>query len=441
MSLTLINLISEQTVPNLLPALAFEQLDRIVNVLSTESFESQRRRLEEAVHDGWQLLRRERALPAFETIILKSESPTVEETRRRVLKAMLDVEADYVVNYTGGTKNMSIGAYDAANITGSATIYCDTPEGFLDGHTGSMPPHLSMAELAPKLDVKLLLAAHGLFAKRDYHFTKASSAVAKFGEACFRLYQEQPALLRQFRAAWRKHCTEGKNRPNAADVARVETQPVPMADKPELAKVLDLAVRCEFLKRDGQELRVNFTTARVPVAKLKRLESVLTDLDGGIFEAVVFHKLGAGRYFSSFLRGVRPAGKTQTADFGESDFLAYSPETVSLTLISCKTTPPRLEHLESLLARKAKLGGRFAATLVCMEHEGAPHFATEQERGRLRSEKLQQLRVLGMQGAFADQLDEVFRVESAGSAQVGETGGSVRASVHGAESGNMASLP
>jgi predicted ATPase len=81
-------------------------------------------------------------------------------------------------------------------------------------------------------------------------------------------------------------------------------------------------------------------------------------------------------------------------------------------LISCKTSPPRLEHLESLLARKAKFGGRFATTLVCMEHEGSPQNATQGMRDHQRSDKLQQLRLLGMQGAFADQLDEIFQIES-----------------------------
>src|ERR1035437_8914720 len=227
MPITLINLISEQTVPNLLPALALKEVERVVNVLSSDAFKPHVRRLEESIDDGWRVLHRKSALPRFESIVINSESPTVEQTRNRILKTMLEVESSFVVNYTGGTKNMSIGAYHAADITGSATIYCDTPRQFLDGGPGPMPEHQSMAKLAPQLDVQLMLAAHGLFPKRDYFLTQERNAVSKFGEAAFRLYQEQPNLLRQFRATWRRHCTAGKNRPNGADVARVEVETVP----------------------------------------------------------------------------------------------------------------------------------------------------------------------------------------------------------------------
>ena len=410
MTTTLINLISEQTVPNLLPALALKDVDCVVNVVSSDAFKPHVRRLEEAIDVGWKTLHRNRALPRFESIFINSESPTVEQTRNRILKRILDLEGAYVVNYTGGTKNMSIGAYHAADITGSATIYCDTPRQFIDGGTGLMPDFLSMSELAIQLDVQLMLAAHGLFPKRDYFFTRERNAVSKFGEAAFLLYQGQPNLLRQFRAIWRKYCVAGKNRPNISDVARVEAETIPMGDEPLLADFLEQAVRCGLLKRSSNGLRIDFGHALVAFEKQKRLERVLADLEGGVFEAVVLHKLKASRRFTSFLHGVRPAGATQTADFGESDFIAYSPETLSLTLISCETSPPRLEHLESLLARKAKFGGRFATSLVCMEHEGAPHYATQETRDHQRSEKLQQLRLLGMQGAFGDQLDEILQV-------------------------------
>lgn len=101
--------------------------------------------------------------------------------------------------------------------------------------------------------------------------------------------------------------------------------------------------------------------------KIQRLQFVLTQLDGGAFEGYVHNCLEHSSRFSRFIHGLMPAGATESADFGETDFLAFEPSATGLTLITCKSSPPSLEHLESVLARKNKLGGRFARAMLCVE--------------------------------------------------------------------------
>ncbi len=69
-----------------------------------------------------------------------TEMPSIPETSRAVIRAMQEAKADAlapVVNFTGGTKLMSIGAYEAALREESVSLYVDTDHRqFIDGHTG-----------------------------------------------------------------------------------------------------------------------------------------------------------------------------------------------------------------------------------------------------------------------------------------------------------------
>jgi hypothetical protein len=68
-------------------------------------------------------------------------------------------------------------------------------------------------------------------------------------------------------------------------------------------------------------------------------------------------------------------------------------------LISCKSTPPKLEHLESLLSRKAKFGGLFAKTMLCVERTWGL-----QSEQTLRS----QCKSLGIRCAIGEEIADVL---------------------------------
>jgi hypothetical protein len=89
-------------------------------------------------------------------------------------------------------------------------------------------------------------------------------------------------------------------------------------------------------------------------------------LEGDAFEIYVQICLKKSRRFTHYFHSVQPKSASETPDFGETDFLAFDPKELSLTLITCKSSPPSLEHLESVLARKEKFGGRFTKGLLCV---------------------------------------------------------------------------
>src|SRR5438067_857322 len=106
-SLALIQLISEQTMQNLVPLLALKPA-HVVH-LSTPKTAARSAQIVEAA-------RQANVIIELESIRL-SEMPSIPETSRAVLRAIVAAREAHqipVINFTGGTKLMSIGAYEAA---------------------------------------------------------------------------------------------------------------------------------------------------------------------------------------------------------------------------------------------------------------------------------------------------------------------------------------
>jgi hypothetical protein len=130
MALGLIQLISEQTMQNLLPLLALKP-DKAFH-LSTPKTAARSVHIVGAA-------RQAEVASAAENIRL-SEMPSIPETSRAVIRAIAEAKGQGftpVVNFTGGTKLMSIGAYEAALREQVVSLYVDTDhQQFVDGHTG-----------------------------------------------------------------------------------------------------------------------------------------------------------------------------------------------------------------------------------------------------------------------------------------------------------------
>jgi hypothetical protein len=107
--------------------------------------------------------------PALETVAL-SAMPAMPETFR-VIKAAIQQARGAgqtpVVNFTGGTKLMSIGAYAAALDQKALSLYVDTSDAlFVDGRTadglaGLLEDDFSFTPLRSLLTVGCVAAAHG----------------------------------------------------------------------------------------------------------------------------------------------------------------------------------------------------------------------------------------------------------------------------------------
>jgi len=161
MPLTLIQLISEQTVPNLLPILRLRP-DRLVH-LTTPKTSARANHLRAAAQAAG-------LKPDVEVIEL-SAMPGVSETHHAVRESLLqarDADGEAAVNFTGGTKLMSIGAYSAALREKAPSLYVDTQDScFVDGATSPRMAELlendwSFTPIRKQLRVDILAIATAL---------------------------------------------------------------------------------------------------------------------------------------------------------------------------------------------------------------------------------------------------------------------------------------
>lgn len=137
---TLIQLVSEQTMQNLLPAMAL-QPECVVH-LCTPRMQS----VSEA------LVRAYKAAGVITEVhsVPLGEMPGLQDTAAAVRGVFRDFESP-VVNFTGGTKLMSISAHATASVAKVPSLYVDTASGcFVDGGTA---PGLS--ELLPGASLRL----------------------------------------------------------------------------------------------------------------------------------------------------------------------------------------------------------------------------------------------------------------------------------------------
>lgn len=137
---TLIQLVSEQTMQNLLPAMALRP-ERIVHLCTPR------------MQDVSEALSRAYCAAGLSThveVVRMGTMPGLRETAE-AFHGVFRKFGDAIVNFTGGTKLMSIGAYAAASVAKKPSFYVDTASGcFVDG--GTAP---GLAEVFPGCNLGL----------------------------------------------------------------------------------------------------------------------------------------------------------------------------------------------------------------------------------------------------------------------------------------------
>ena len=157
----LIQLVSEQTLPNILPALVLRPAKLIL--CPTRRTEPQAQAIRRAL---------EKAGLVFDLRILPlTENPEIQETGAAIRQAIHESTAEGltpVVNFTCGTKLMGLGAFVAALNTKSASLYVDSDQHrFIDGNTGPLTTLLSDSYAALRtaesaLTLEIMALAHGI---------------------------------------------------------------------------------------------------------------------------------------------------------------------------------------------------------------------------------------------------------------------------------------
>lgn len=385
---TLIQLVGDQTVQNLLPAMALRP-SRIVQLRSRDAipvsprFETAARNFALAIDD----LRHEEGFgdyhPEIETIILNDTSPRIPDVRSAISK-VLATSSDAVVNVTGATKMMSIGAHQAAVAMNVPALYCDTQEKrFVDAESGSPLMAIpTFEETADLLSVPLLMAAHGKpFA--DWSSEEITSGLLDFGRANFEVRRDHWDSCAPFFDGVRNwfFCERGKFPKNTDTLKRLVSTPLPATDvSGKLSPVLRTATTAGLIVAKGDKYYLNCKANQREVARIGNL------LIGTWLELAILDLLKGHPYLRFPLWSVAPRD-TRVTDFGEMDIVCVDLRLAGLHYISCKSTlsGQALEHLEAVGDRAHRVGGTFAgATLAVFSSLPDQASAIERYAKRLR---------------------------------------------------------
>ncbi|MBX2929801.1 MAG: DUF1887 family protein [Saprospiraceae bacterium] len=355
--MTLLQLLSNQTLQNLLPIIAL-QPERVLSVASRGGFlntSDMIKRAYDKLREKHGDLREVEFLPYKETA---SQTPDVQEAQEVALK-YANQYPDLCVNFTGATKMMSIGAYLVAKDKGLPTYYCDTQSGWIvAGGTGTEQEQIDIGSIFDKLDVEVILEAYGKSLGKHWRSQPRTDAEIAFGKTAFSLVQGQQYYFHRFIHSVRKSAEPGT--------------PLPVAPNAAVEAFLHQALALGYLERNASgayilPFREVYKDAK---AKNDHKDHMLAHLDGFPFEYYVYDLVRHSTRYAAPLSNVEPVG--DPISFGEVDIICVDKKDKGLACISCKGSnlgAQKLEHLESFVQRANTLGGSFSKKILCVASE------------------------------------------------------------------------
>jgi hypothetical protein len=304
--------------------------------------------------------------PEFETRTIAESSPSVEASMAEVKAALRAAHSPAVVNFTGGTKLMSIGAWRAAGEAGTPTLYCDTqcsrfelerwPAGF------SIPP---FEQVVAGLDVPVALAAHGLKADR-LKSEHPDGAMIALSHELQRAWVEHEEETNEYFTLLRQQVHPNGRDLRKSDVERVLASGLPPAP-PALSRVLELAQEAQLIEQVGELWRFKVPARLNTDQKVRAVQDAHQMLEGGWFEIVVHERMKSCGRFLDVRMNV--TSRDQHVSFGENDVVAVDLKRMALTFVSCKSTDVHikpLEHVYSVRQRAVEFGGSHAGAVLCI---------------------------------------------------------------------------
>jgi hypothetical protein len=389
--LGLIQLLGEETMPGVLPMLSFRATG--VTHIVSRSFERHVVHVLRAAELG------QAAPPLAErSVLVLSEMPSMAETHQAVNEAIAAFQRKGmrpIVNFTGGTKLMSIGAFRAASAAAVASFYVDGDHGlFSDGQTGPdlheiLPGSLDLRTLTGRLSVRLLTTAHGCEMKGKGHGFARLLPLSRY-------LLEHPD---EEEAMW--NATYG---PGGAftDLERGSRDPgrwgrvaqIPFILPPA---VLELASQAGLVEQSNGAALICWDDSaalgalqRGQVSSFDRMRLIaeiqrrVSFFGGAWWEVAVAGAVADSNKFRDVVWGALVAKQGQQTL--EEDLLAV--QDINLSYFSCKRGGPvrLMRQLEETDASARRLGGRMARKYFCVARLG------DRMRGDLLR-RAQQLRV------------------------------------------------
>jgi hypothetical protein len=377
----LFHLVSEQTMPNLLPLLALRPR-QVIQICSNEPRIRQGAlRLEAAAREAG-------SDAEFQIHEIASTSPGPDQIKH-AHKQLLSIFPGGVVNLTGGTKMMSLGAYlGASEFPDVAILYCDTAsKAFVHVSGKALPPWTPTFDAVVRiLTLRVVMAAHGN-APESWRFDTASDSLLEFGKRSWQLrtLHADDFQTCRFGDSIRNFFRSDRGKiPSSADklkaLIEADLTSAIAGELPEpITSFLAAAADAGLLIRLASG---GFRLADGPSGKDKlrsHVERIANVLDGSWLELAVLDFITHSPLHLDPHWSVEPLGADSTA-YGETDLMAVNAHHAALEIISCKTSLKQpLGHLEGLRTRANNLGGSHAIATLAILHAGTP---AEQERLR-----------------------------------------------------------
>lgn len=375
----LAHLVGEQTLPNLLAALAVAPT-RLLHVRSADKkFSAPIRHLERALALAG-------LKPTTHTLVL-SDDPTPEE----VTAALADLTSEWrpsLVNLTGGTKLMSIGAKVWADTNSVPSLYVDThAHRFVSTGAAPLPDLPALPAVANALTLEIVLAAHGVPAD-ELRADPPSPAALAFGAAAALAWENDQAG-----SAWLRSVREKWLLPN--DSPRAEAYRTGVALTPAGEPLAQAAVQANLATIDSSGRFLPVLPLGVSGDQLRRdriVADLVQNLEGGWFELHLAGLMLAAGHFHDVRWSVESPDRPDLA-LGENDVVALDRRNLSPVFVSCKSSssfPKPLEHIFSLRQRATHFGGTYAQAVLCISRL---HFA-DQEKSLRAFCRVAQVRLL-----------------------------------------------
>ncbi len=371
----LIQLLGEQTMQNLLAVMAL-QPDRLLHLATPKTGNRHAWIMEALKQQGKKI--------SAECLTL-SAMPTIAESFSTTDAAIRKYSTDGIVpivNFTGGTKLMSIGAYSAAAHNRISSIYVDTENAkFLDGNTGGqslveqLGGNTSFAPYRKQIVVNVMAVANG---RERVTGGKDFTPYLPLADALLRDDKLEQATWEAFYGS--SGLIPGNREP------RVPRDWLTICNTPLLVPepVATLGIKAGLLlNADGALVKLNAATCLTALQQLAAqsfkptpayfktispLQFIISFFTGGWWEVSVANAAKkSGRFHD--LRWSAEIGDRQFGGSLEEDLVAVEAEHLRIAYFSCKRGGRKAKlspQLEETAARAERLGGRFTSKYFCV---------------------------------------------------------------------------
>jgi hypothetical protein len=367
----LLQIAGGQSWPNLLPILALGP-SRVTFFTSSDPVGEYRKSIQAIVDACYSL----GVTFSHDLVATSSKNPTTKECRDALAKL-----APCCINLTGGTKPMSIAAYDRSLRGSIPAFYLDTrrkdlPAEAVNAAGCALKDQLNEAlpAIFSRITVPIALKANGFpvptdfknppeswtnFAVRAAQLRMDAAADKEIGKS---IGQLRVQLMGQNSTMPRKaELRAALQRPVQATVGTPWHEYLIAASETGIIQKADLGATSveDFFLLHDDPVTANAESLRSKADQHFKL------LEGVWFELALLEHLRKKTSFSDICwsveadRHLDPAASSR----GETDLVAFNTINLSLHFISCKTTGPHgsaLDHIQGLRGRATKEGGQFA---------------------------------------------------------------------------------